>query len=341
MSSVVGSNLGLRDSSGVTLAVTSRHLVASGRLGCRPSGVRASPRTHARPAARTTIVGPARTAPAARRPSSRARVTARSPYRRRSRSAASIALRRRGSSAANSASCSRSPRFDAVTPSSRIRRPRTSGRARSSAARKIGSVRSVGSGSVRWRVIVRNDESRILTVTVAARTPDCPKPPGDAVGHGQQRPLDHLAVGRVDVERVLVPDRLRRVALADRVGVDPARAVDERRPVLAEAPLEQVRAAAPRGRRSCATPYSRSAAAVFSPTPHSRVDRRAAPGTPPPRPAARRPARRACARSDAILATSLVGATPTEIVRRDLVAHGVLDRARDRRRRRRTARASR
>ena len=49
--------------------------------------------------------------------------------------------------------------------------PRTSGRASSRAACQIGSVISVGSFSVRWRVRVRNCESRILTDTVAARNP--------------------------------------------------------------------------------------------------------------------------------------------------------------------------
>ena len=46
---------------------------------------------------------------------------------------------------------------------------------------------------------------------------------------------------RVDVERVLVADRLRRVAVVDRVGVDAARPLDERRAVLAEPAHDDVR----------------------------------------------------------------------------------------------------
>jgi len=55
-----------------------------------------------------------------------------------------------------------------VTPSSRIRLPRISGRASSRAARQIGSVMSLGSASVRWRVIVSKAVLRIFTVTVEA-----------------------------------------------------------------------------------------------------------------------------------------------------------------------------
>ena len=96
--------------------------------------------------------------------------------------------------------------------------------------------------------------SRILTVTVAGPDAGRAQPAGDAVGHREQRPLDDLRVGRVDVERVLVADRLRRIAVVDRIGVEAARPVDERRAVLAEPPHERRPAAAPPGRRSCRTP---------------------------------------------------------------------------------------
>ena len=74
-----------------------------------------------------TVGTPART--------SRPRVTARSPYLRRIESIASAAWCRFGSSAApNIASCSRSRKFDAVTPTRRIRWPCSSRRSSTRAA---------------------------------------------------------------------------------------------------------------------------------------------------------------------------------------------------------------
>ena len=118
--------------------------------------------------------------------------------------------------------------------------PRTSGRASSSAVRKIGSVRSVGSFSVRCRVIVRNDESRILTVTVDALTPESrsrPATPSD-------RPSsDRSITSRSDESTSNVcswPIDFAGSRSLTVVGVQPARPVADHRPDLAEAPLEEV-----------------------------------------------------------------------------------------------------
>ena len=118
---------------------------------------------------------------------------------------------------------------------------------------------------------------------------------------------------RVDVERVLVPDRLRRVALVDRVGIDAARAIDERAAVLAEPADDDVGGE----RRQVA---DRAHAVV------GQRDGRLLADAPQPGDRERRQERRLVAaartttspsglrRSDAIFATSLVVATPTETV---------------------------
>ena len=132
------------------------------------------------------------------------------------------------------------------------------------------------------------------------------QPAGHALGHRQQRPLDHLGVAACRRrtcarDRPTWPGRPRGPDPAS----TPARPLDQRRAVLAEPAHERGPAAAPRGRRSCGRRTRRSAAAVFSPTPHSRPigsgARKAAssPGGTTTRPSGLR-------RSEAILATSLV-----------------------------------
>ena len=170
----------------------------------------------------------------------RARTIVRSPNLRLRASAACIARCRRSSSLENSPSWSGSSRWIPVTPRRRILFPRISGRARRRAAWKIGSARSVGSASGACRVTVRNPESRTLTTTVPGASAHPAQPPGDAVRQAEERPLELLRVARVAVERVLVPDRLHRLRLVDRVAIDPVGAVDELDPVLPEAPLERV-----------------------------------------------------------------------------------------------------
>ena len=231
----------------------------------------------------------------------------------------------------NIPSCSRSPRWLAVTPSRRTLSPRTSGRASSSATRQIGSARSVGSARVRWRVMVRKLESRILTWIVPAFSPADRSRDGDAVGHRQQGPLDHVRVGACRHRtcargRPTSPGRRRRRGRRRRPR---ARAPSERA-VLPEPTHEQVLGRARPGRRSSSTPYSRSASAVFSPTPHSREIGSGArnvaswPGGTTTRPSGLR-------RSDAILATSFVVATPTDAVSSTSARDRRLDRGRDRR----------
>ena len=121
-------------------------------------------------------------------------------------------------------------------------------------------------------------------------------------------------IGRVDIEGVLVADRLRRVATADRCRVDAPRAIAQRgaracriggsstssgsaarSPIVAHAVVAQGEPPSARRRPTAA----RSAAA---------------PGTPPPSPGGTTTSPSGLRRSDAILATSWVGATPTEIV---------------------------
>ena len=80
----------------------------------------------------------------------------------------------------------RAPRNSlAVTPSSRIREPRSSGRASSSAARQIGSVRSVG--SAQGPLAGDRAEARVadLDVDRAGLETRRAQPPGDAVGHAR------------------------------------------------------------------------------------------------------------------------------------------------------------
>ena len=143
----------------VTLRVTTPSR-PSGSVVRRP--VDLGPRRHA-PDGPADCAGRARTAPAGEPPPG-GRASPPTPRtgdaacrRPRSRPAA-VAPRRRTARAA--------PARRGSTPSRRAAGrgcPWTSGRASSMAAWKIGSVRSVGSDSVRWRVIVRNDESRIFT----------------------------------------------------------------------------------------------------------------------------------------------------------------------------------
>ena len=74
----------------------------------------------------------------------------------------------------------------------------------------------------------------------------------------------------VDVERVLVPDRLRRVAVVDGVGVDArARARSSDAPCLPNRRMTTSGGSAARS-PMVRTPKSASATPVFSPTPHSR-----------------------------------------------------------------------
>ena len=173
---------------------------------------------------------------------------------------------------------------------------------------------SVGSGSVRWRVIVRKPLSRILTATVPARTPADRSRPATPSAIAEQRPLDDLRVARVDVERVLVADRLGRIAVVDRVGIDAReRESTSDAPCLPNRRTSEVRRRAPRGRRSSGPSSRASATAVFSPTPHSRPigsgARKAASS-----PSGTTTSPSGLRRSDAILATSFVLATPTEAV---------------------------
>ena len=191
-------------------------------------------------------------------------------------------------------SCSRSPRFDAVTPSSRTRIPRTSGRASSRAVGvdrpgQVGRLGQCPLAGDRPKAAVP-DLDRDGPRPDAGRT----EPPGHAVGHRQERPLDHLGIAGVHLERVLVPDRLRRIAVMDRVGIDPAGTIHQRRPVLAETADEQVR-------RERGEVADRPDAVLAQRDPPSCRRRptagrsAAARGRPPRHRPARRPARRACA----------------------------------------------
>ena len=103
-------------------------------------------------------------------PISRARWIDLAPKRRRISSAAWVARRRRSSATWKSDNCWPSSRCEAATPSSLTLTPLSRGRASSRAARKMTSVWSVGSGKVRWRVVVVKVESRILTATVCVMT---------------------------------------------------------------------------------------------------------------------------------------------------------------------------
>ena len=201
----------------------------------------------------------------------------------------------------------------AVTPSSRIRCPRTSGRASSSAVRKIGSVRSVGSGSVRWRVMVRNDESRIFTVIVEALTPESRSRPATpsliassvrSISSGSEVSTSNVCSWPID----LAGSRL-----ADRVGVDAARPLAERRPVLAEPPVSR----SVRQRRQVAdrpdAVLAEHRRRLRSDAPQPR-DRSGARNVGLRRPAATTTSPSGLRRSEAIFATSFVVATPTEIV---------------------------
>ena len=301
MSSVVARNVvDVR----VTLGVTTVRIAFGGRPGRvgtprarRSSGLRGS---------RSNGAG----SPA---PSSRARVTASSPYRRRTASAASIARRRRGSSSLNSASCSRSPRFDAVTPEEPDADPahlRASQLERRPVDR-LGQVGRLGQGPLAGD----RPERRVADLDGHRAGPDPggAQPAGDAVGHRQQRPLDDLAVGRVDVERVLVADRLRRVAVVDRVGIDAARSRRRatRRACRTGGPRRPP--GAPRGRRSSG-PRSRRGRRPSSRRRPTAARSGAARGTPPPRPGGTTTRPSGLRRSDAILATSFVVATPTDTV---------------------------
>ena len=195
-----------------------------------------------------------------------------------------------------------------------MRMPRTSGRASSSAVRKIGSVRSVGSGSVRWRVIVRNDESRILTVTVDALTPRVAEParrrPRPCRGASARSPRGRTCRRRTCARGRPTSPRRRR-----RPGPRRARAPGRRATPRACRSVASSRSAGSAARSPIVrTPYSRSAAAVFAPTPHSRRDRQRREERRLRRRAGRRPGRRACAGPTRSWRRAWSAATPTETV---------------------------
>ena len=116
--------------------------------------------------------------------------------------------------------------------------PFSGGRASPRAACQMTSVWSVGWSRVRWRDVT-NAESRTLTDTFA---PSRGRAAGarDALRERQQGALDHLPVVGVDIERVLVADRLRGVAAADDRRIDAASSLRQDRTLLAEAAHEQV-----------------------------------------------------------------------------------------------------
>ena len=228
-----------------------------------------------------------------------------------------------GAAAARSArtapSCSRSPRFEAVTPSSRTRMPADLGprQLERGAVDRLGQVGRLGQRPLAGD----RAEAAVADLDRDRAGPDAGRaqPAGDAVGHREQRPLDDLGVARVDVEGVLVADRLGRVAVVDRVGVEPARPVDERRRRACRTGGRGGPAAAPRGRRSSGPDTRPAPTAVFSPTPHSRPigsgarNAASSPGGTTTSPSGLR-------RSDAILATSLVRRDADRRGQPDLVA---------------------
>ena len=172
--------------------------------------------------------------------------------------------------------------------------PRSSGRASSRATRKMGSVMSVGSASVRWRVIVRNELSRIFTATVPARTPADRRRPAtpSAIASSVRSIISRSVVSTSNV--CSWPTDFAGSPSWTGSASMPARPLDERRAVLAEAPHDDVRRRAPPGRRSSGRRTRRAPRAVARRRP-TGARSAAARGTPPPRPAARRRARRACA----------------------------------------------
>ena len=137
--------------------------------------------------------------------------------------------------------------------------PRTSGRASSSAVRQIGSVRSVGSGSVRWRVIVRNVVSRIFTVTVAALSPAVAQPSRDALGH-RRAASARSPPGRRCRRRTCARGRPTSPASRSPTGSasSPRARSREDAPMLPEPARRGGRRAAPPGRRS-SRPRTRAA----------------------------------------------------------------------------------
>ena len=158
-------------------------------------------------------------------------------------------------------------------------------------------------------------EPRVADLHGDSRCPNAgrPQPAGDAVGHGQQRPLDDLGIDwcrrRTCARgRPTSPGRPR-----GRVGVDalaPGRP-GSRRACRTAAPGGP--ATARQGRRWCGRRSRRG---------RPRSSRRrptggrsgAAPGTPPPRRARRRPGRRACAGPRRSSPRAWSGATPTDTV---------------------------
>ena len=262
--------------------------------------------------------------------SSRARVTARGPNRRRSSSAASTARRRRGSSASKSPSCSRSPKPDAVTPMSRIFLPAHLGASelQRDPPDRLRQVRRLAERSLprhrveaRCRGPSRSPSRPSSRPTGAARR----RPPTWRGAFARARPGRRCPRRRCARGRSTSPRPGRRPGPGRRRGRGPrgrprgsrsggralARSIAARSPIVA-------------------TPKSRSAAAVCGPTPHRREigsgARKAAssPGGTTTRPSGFR-------RSEAILATSLVAATPTDAVSSQLALDRVLDPAGDRR----------
>ena len=168
------------------------------------------------------------------------------------------------------------------------------------------------------------------------------QPRGDAVGHREQRPLDDLAVRACRRRRCARgrPTSPGRPSWTGSASMPRAR-VDQRRPVLAEPADDEVRRRAPARSPMVRTPYSaRATPRCCSPTPHSREigsgARKAASS-----PAGTTTSPSGLRRSEAILATSLVVATPTEAVSPTSSRTRVLDPSARSPGRRRTARASR
>ena len=166
-------------------------------------------------------------------------------------------------------------------------------RAPAQPARSVGEVRRVDEGPLAGD----GPKARVadLDVTVPALRPAARKPRCDAVGHGEQRPLDHVRVGRVDIERVLVADDFAASRSPTGSGSTPARSggSDGRRACRTAAPAGPVRQrgqVADRGHPELA--QCGAILVAHAPQPARSA---AAPGTRPRGPAARRPGRRACA----------------------------------------------
>ena len=171
----------------------------------------------------------------------------------------------------------------------------------------------MGAGSVRCRVIVRNDESRIFTVTVDAFSPaDRSRAATPSAIASSVRSI----VSRSFVSTSNVCSWLIDLA-ASASACTGSSSIPRARPCSVAPCFPNRRTSRSTGSAasspSVPTPYSRSAAAIWGPTPHSRPiasgARKAAssPGGTTTSPSGLR-------RSDAIFATSFVLATPTDAV---------------------------